>query len=355
PQSGKAVVIQSEPLSRELLGVHRRSEIIAENSFHRACRKGALGNQASIKNQGLVRHVHPRPQSSRAQSDYVEQALGELVIIPALIGDCEPVLLPGPIEKRNQPVIKEVQEFPECGVPLPNPFHQQLSIWYRQHSKGSGQANESYFHLKARLAIACGCRPDRMNLAGRKLQGDAGTKSRRFERRWTISADRQAVRIYQSQQANRLEEFESIRLVKQDIHQKRICSPALAGHLLRYPSRCFTLAASWLNEFIEQYRPRKRSSTLANKKIPLPTNSSSSNSTVVSMPRTKPVPIRWPICLTTGRLSTLLIPEICLRVAGESMKSYSNRISRSASGLAVPRPSTIDRGFQNRGEIKRHL
>jgi len=43
------------------------------------------------------------------------------------------------------------------------------------------------------------------------------------------------------------------------------------------------------------YRPRKRSSTDAKRKTPLPTNISSSNSIVVSIPRTKPVPIRDPV------------------------------------------------------------
>ena len=63
-------------------------------------------------------------------------------------------------------------------------------------------------------------------------------------------------------------------------------------------------ATSWLNELIEAYSPRKRSSTLANRNRPVPTYFCSSNSIVTSTPRQKPLPVGSPIRPTTRRLVT---------------------------------------------------
>src|SRR5262249_21519116 len=49
------------------------------------------------------------------------------------------------------------------------------------------------------------------------------------------------------------------------IAHSSLCSPARGGHFLKYLSPCEVRAINWLNELIETYSPRNRSSMLANR------------------------------------------------------------------------------------------
>ena len=65
------------------------------------------------------------------------------------------------------------------------------------------------------------------------------------------------------EQADGLEEVEPIRGPEQLARHASTFSPILGGHLRSSPSRPRTVAIKLVNEFIVQYKARKRSSTLA--------------------------------------------------------------------------------------------
>ena len=87
---------------------------------------------------------------------------------------------------------------------------------------------------------------------------------------------RRPVRLHPLQEPDRLEEVEGVPFANRcseteigGLHNN-LCSPARGGHRLSKPLPDLSLATSWLNELIETYRPRNRSSTLANRKTPDP-------------------------------------------------------------------------------------
>src|SRR5262245_39658294 len=112
-----------------------------------------------------------------------------------------------------------------------------------------------------------------------------------------------------------LKEIEPIPFRKEKVGYRSNCSPALGGHRLKGPSprllRCSVVATSCVNELSEAYKPRNFSSTVANKKTPLPTYCSSSNVSVTSMPRQIPFQGIERGRRITRRLVMAVIPKIC--------------------------------------------
>src|SRR5205085_10766944 len=67
------------------------------------------------------------------------------------------------------------------------------------------------------------------------------------------------------QEAHSLEEIVAMSLFYQVVDYSRILSPDRGGHLRRTPSRRLVVAVNWVNELIEQYEAKNRSSTAANR------------------------------------------------------------------------------------------
>src|SRR5262249_50808202 len=135
------------------------------------------------------------------------------------------------------------------------------------------------------------------------------------------------------QQAHRLEEVEAVRLAEEVVDQTKTRSPARGGHRRNSPSCRLVTATNRVKEFRQQYRARKRSSTLANRNRPPSEYLSSSKRSVTSTPWQKaPATAPW-TRPTVRRAATSRMPSMRLRVSAESAKSYSLRTSRRASAL----------------------
>ena len=78
-----------------------------------------------------------------------------------------------------------------------------------------------------------------------------------------------------------------------------------------FPRVVWSGATRRVAELIVAYNPKNRSSIEANKNGPLPVYLSSSNSTVISIPRQNPGLAGSEMGATTRRLVTLAIPSMC--------------------------------------------
>src|SRR5262245_20347063 len=116
------------------------------------------------------------------------------------------------------------------------------------------------------------------------------TKTHDLSRRAYEPADRRARRKNAFQEPHALEQFELLRSALQEVFSSRvpwrrrlkyryirILCPARGGHSLSTSFLWRVRAVSWLKLFREMYSPRKRSSTVANRKTPPPAKLSSSN------------------------------------------------------------------------------
>src|SRR5439155_9346342 len=70
----------------------------------------------------------------------------------ALVRDHEAVLLPGPVEQGNDPVLVDLEEALERPVARPLPFGHKLRVLVRQHSLRADQSHE--VHTQARWLFA---------------------------------------------------------------------------------------------------------------------------------------------------------------------------------------------------------
>ena len=64
----------------------------------------------------------------------------------ALIVDLEAVLLPGPIEQREQPMIEDVKKVTQPEILVPLALEDQHGVMARHRAGGAGQRHKSLSH-----------------------------------------------------------------------------------------------------------------------------------------------------------------------------------------------------------------
>lgn len=98
--------------------------------------------QAAIVDERIVTDGLAFLQTGSSQADEVEQMVREAVALAALIGDGEPVFLPGGVEKGDHPVIEKIEEAAE-GVVFGAPaLKDQLRVVKRHGAGGAVQPHE---------------------------------------------------------------------------------------------------------------------------------------------------------------------------------------------------------------------
>ena len=124
-------------------------------------------------------HAQSPPQGRRSQADQAVQAVRERVRLGAVVlspleGDVKPILLPGQVEERDQPMVEQVEPVAERillgGPELALDLVEQLGIVPREHAAGTGQSHEGLDHHRDRQAAR---RP-----AGSRRSSWAGSSAR---------------------------------------------------------------------------------------------------------------------------------------------------------------------------------
>ena len=162
-----------------------------------------------------------RPDPGQAQHGHGERArFGVLGLAPAVTA-VKPILLPGPVKERDQPVIEQVEPVSQ-GEPLGHPRvafepHQQLGVVPGQDAARAGQPEERLGQDGDRLRRR---RPlEVVDRAGRERQRVQRPEPHRLRRRRATPADRHLRRVDQVEQPHRLEEVEFERLLEQPLRQ----------------------------------------------------------------------------------------------------------------------------------------
>src|ERR1700722_4524244 len=155
----------------------------------------------------------------------------ETIAFSSLVGNGEAVFFPGLVEKREHAVMKEVEKIAERPVAGAQPSEDNSRIEMRQRPLRTGDAHE-VDRERRRLSF----RPiDRLNFAGGERERGISAKTRDFIGRIGEASERLAIGRHALEQANRLEEFEAIRLAAKQLFDfgkiyRRITSPARGGH-----------------------------------------------------------------------------------------------------------------------------
>src|SRR5207249_2225086 len=251
----------------------------------------------------------------------------EAVALAPLVGHRKAVFLPGLEEHRDHPVVENVQKVAQDMVFHARTDDDQLGVVVRQDTQRADKAHEVYRHAGG-LALFAG---KRLELAGRKGNRRMGREMHNLmlgvdELSYGLARGRQPF-----QQSHGLKEIEAERLALEHLpdfwayRSRRLCSlhavfdgfrvyikilcPARGGHCSNTSLLCIVVVTSWLKLFIDTYKPMKRSSTLANRQTPPPTNCSSSSSTCTRVPRAKLMPCSEITRAKCRALSTLVMPS----------------------------------------------
>src|SRR5580704_13794337 len=151
----------------------------------------------------------------------------EPIAFSSFVGNGEAVFFPGLVEKREHAVMKEVEKIAKRPVAGAQSREDESCIEMRQRSLRAGDAHE-VDRQRWRLSF----RPiDRLNFAGGERERGMSPETRDFIGRIGKASERLAVGRHALEQANRLEEFETIRLAAKQLFDfgkiyRRITSPA---------------------------------------------------------------------------------------------------------------------------------
>lgn len=177
------------------------------------------------------------------------------------------VLLPDSIEKRNDPMMKQVEKHGGRCSPPPVGSDEGFRVNGRQCPQRSDQPKKRRGHYRRRFPLGTpgggvrrfggrsrfsrGGAVDPCDCAGRKRKRQMGEEADRLARWWSIVADRQPPRRRSEvfEQSNGLEEIKGRRIGEEPVAQTRVRSPLRGAHRFQTPSCCLRRATSWLNEF----------------------------------------------------------------------------------------------------------
>src|ERR1039457_2215143 len=209
-------------------------------------------------------------------------------------------------------MVEQVEEIAQRGVVRPNSLIDQFAIRTGQHPQRAVQPEEVHPHHRWTFAAPL----QRLDLAGGEPHRRIRRETHHFACRVVEPAHHVALRRHPRHQPDRLEELEQVRFSLEQVRDRparysSIFWPARGGHCRRTSFRCRVRTRSWLKLFIETYKPRKYSSTLANRYTPTPTNCSSSNSISTCVPRANTTPSSEITRAKCRRLSNPTRPSIC--------------------------------------------
>ena len=183
--------------------------------------------------------------------------------------------------------MKDVEKIAEREILRPDALDQQRRVMPRQRAVRADEAQKRGRQVgRSRLGAAGARRLKIADLApGKRKRGPraeahgllVGRRILAHRTPWKLARRIESLAPQAFKQAHGLEELETMRLAAQAIAYRSTVSPARGGHRRISPSRCFVVAISLENELTEQYRPRNRSRTQANRKGPLPTKLFSSS------------------------------------------------------------------------------
>src|SRR6185437_4304335 len=296
--------------------------------------------QSAVEQQRFVAHGETTAEARGAQAHQVHEVAHERVRLLPLVRHDEPVLLPCAVEQRDDAVVEDVDEIAARGVARPFALGDEGRVVQREHALRSRQAHEVDAHLRRPIAAQV----ERLDLARWERDGRMRTEPDDFFVRRAESAHGRARWAQPLQMMDGLEELERVRVVAEralERHggQRSVFHPALGGHTRITSFRCVVRAARIEKLLIDAYKPRNRSSTVANRNAPPPVNCSSSSVMSTRVPRAKLKPCADETREYAGSLLTSTRPWICFSAAALSAKLCRRRISRIASAP----PSTSER------------
>ena len=170
----------------------------------------------------------------------------------ALDGDA--VFRPGVIEQAGEPIVEQIEEFAQARIAFAHADLDHFAEGVRQDAGRAGKPDHGLGHFHGTAAARP---PDRIDLCRRKPERHGG-----------MNADRRIFRVdapaggigpagpgsrgllggHGLDDSHRLEEIVGLRPFENIRFQRRIRSPARAGHVLRTPLRPFTRAVRRENE-----------------------------------------------------------------------------------------------------------
>src|SRR6185437_4499647 len=209
--AGKAI-----PSPEELFDFYVHAEIISQYLLERDGGTGLLCKKAGVIEERCVGNVLAVAQAFRAEADHVENILREPVAIALLNSDKIAVFPPCPIEERDQPVMKDVEEIAKRVVTRLNAASNQFGVVDGQHTKRADEAEKVHSHQRRTI----GRHFKRLNFACRERQRRIHTETQDFVARKLEQADAAAFLIEGLHETDRLHEFEGIRLGEETVFDR---------------------------------------------------------------------------------------------------------------------------------------
>src|SRR5215210_7166397 len=90
--------------------------------------------------------------------------LGDYIALVSFMGHAEPVFLPRTVKQGDNPMVKQVEEIPQGGVPGPDSLRHQQTVGVREHPFRACQAHEVHSHPGRRITAEL----EALDLAGRE-------------------------------------------------------------------------------------------------------------------------------------------------------------------------------------------
>ena len=148
-KAGAIVFRQREPLANELANLHWHGKVVGEHPLERERRSRVLSQEAGIEQEGLVLDFQTATKSGRRHPKVSVERLRERILDGSqpgclLVRDRDAVLLPRPIEKRDRPMVEDIEELGDRTITLPLALEHQLRVVPRQDTRRSREPHESH-------------------------------------------------------------------------------------------------------------------------------------------------------------------------------------------------------------------
>src|SRR5947199_6936792 len=153
------------------------------------------------------------------------------------------------VEKRDEPVVEDVEEVAQGGVLAPRALDYEFGRGRVQRPHRARESHEVDGHL-GRAALARR-RLHVGHVARGEREADRRLEAHGLARRLRPLADGRWRRGGHLKESHRLEEVEAVRLLVEPLIYRMIFSPAAGGHSFQTPSRCRLLMRSCVNELTE--------------------------------------------------------------------------------------------------------